>query len=123
MHTGLRRLLGGFAPLAVLLLAGPAAAEEAAASGLNSGDVAWILTSSAIVLMMTIPGLAFFYGGLVRGKNVLSVLMHCFICAGLISVTWVLWGYSIAFGGEGALWGGAHYYNNLEDAERLLSFL
>jgi Amt family ammonium transporter len=106
MHTGLRRLLGGFAPLAVLLLAGPAAAEEAAASGLNSGDVAWILTSSAIVLMMTIPGLAFFYGGLVRGKNVLSVLMHCFICAGLISVTWVLWGYSIAFGGEGALWGG-----------------
>jgi Amt family ammonium transporter len=106
MHTGLRRLLGGFAPLAVLFLAGPAAAEEAAASGLNSGDVAWILTSSAIVLMMTIPGLAFFYGGLVRGKNVLSVLMHCFICAGLISVTWVLWGYSIAFGGEGALWGG-----------------
>ena len=106
MHTGLGRLLGGFAPLAVLLLAGPAAAEEAAASGLNSGDVAWILTSSAIVLMMTIPGLAFFYGGLVRGKNVLSVLMHCFICAGLISVTWVLWGYSIAFGGEGALWGG-----------------
>ena len=106
MHTGLRRLLGGFAPLAVLLLAGPAAAEEAAASGLNSGDVAWILTSSAIVLMMTIPGLAFFYGGLVRGKNVLSVLMHCFICAGLISVSWVLWGYSIAFGGEGALWGG-----------------
>jgi Amt family ammonium transporter len=106
MHTGLRRLLGGFAPLAALLLAGPAAAEEAAASGLNSGDVAWILTSSAIVLLMTIPGLAFFYGGLVRGKNVLSVLMHCFICAGLISVTWVLWGYSIAFGGEGALWGG-----------------
>ncbi len=106
MHPGLRRLLGGFAPLAILLLAGPAAAEEAAASGLNSGDVAWILTSSALVLMMTIPGLAFFYGGLVRGKNVLSVLMHCFICAGLISITWVLWGYSIAFGGEGALWGG-----------------
>jgi Amt family ammonium transporter len=93
--------------LTTLFAAGTAFAQEAeAASGLNSGDVAWILTSSAIVLMMTIPGLAFFYGGLVRGKNVLSVLMHCFICAGLISVTWVLWGYSIAFGGEGALWGG-----------------
>jgi Amt family ammonium transporter len=93
--------------LATLFAAGTAFAQEPeVASGLNSGDVAWILTSSAIVLMMTIPGLAFFYGGLVRGKNVLSVLMHCFICAGLISVTWVLWGYSIAFGGEGALWGG-----------------
>lgn len=64
----------------------------------DSGDVAWILTSSAIVLMMTIPGLALFYGGLVRAKNVLSILMLCFMCAALISVTWVLWGYSTAFG-------------------------
>jgi Amt family ammonium transporter len=105
MSTALRRLVTGLAPLAALLVAGTAMAEGPE-SGLNSGDVAWILTSSAIVLMMTIPGLALFYGGLVRSKNVLSVLMHCFICAGLISVTWVLWGYSIAFGGEGPLWGG-----------------
>ncbi len=108
MHLGLRNLFGACTSLAVLLVAGPAFADhhEAAVSGLNSGDVAWILTSSAIVLLMTIPGLSFFYGGLVRGKNVLSVLMHCFICAGLVSVIWVLWGYSIAFGGPGALWGG-----------------
>ncbi len=84
-----------------LLAAGAAAAQEsapAAASGLDSGDVAWILTSSAIVLMMTIPGLALFYGGLVRTKNVLSVAMQCLATAGLVSVIWVLWGYSIAFG-------------------------
>jgi len=56
--------------------------------------------------MMTIPGLALFYGGLVRDKNVLSVLVQCLVAAAVVSVTWVLWGYSIAFGGEGALWGG-----------------
>ena len=69
-----------------------------ASSTINHGDVGWILTSSAFVLMMTIPGLALFYGGLVRGKNVLSILMLCFVTAAAISVTWVLWGYSIAFG-------------------------
>ncbi len=74
------------------------AVEAVAVSGLNSGDVAWVLTSSAIVLMMTIPGLALFYGGLVRPKNVLSVLMHCFTAAAVVSVIWVLWGYSLAFG-------------------------
>ena len=75
-------------------------------SGLVPGDVAWILTSSAIVLMMTIPGLALFYGGLVRGKNVLSIFMQCFVTAAVISVTWVLWGYSIAFGNDvGGLFG------------------
>ncbi len=102
-----RRLVRAALFALALLVPGTALAQEAeVASGLNSGDVAWILTSSLIVLMMTLPGLAFFYGGLVRGKNVLSVLMHCFVCAGMISVTWVLWGYSIAFGGEGAYWGG-----------------
>jgi Amt family ammonium transporter len=79
----------------------PAVAAEPA-SGLNSGDTAWVLTSSAIVLMMTIPGLALFYGGLVRGKNVLSILMLCLVTAAVISVTWVLWGYSIAFGPDHA---------------------
>jgi Amt family ammonium transporter len=89
----------------VLLLASAASGEDAP-SGINHGDVAWILTSSAIVLMMTVPGLALFYGGLVRSKNILSILMQCLVCAAVVSVTWVLWGYSIAFGGEGALWGG-----------------
>ncbi len=88
---GIAMLLGVFA-------ARSAFAQEEAASGLVAGDVAWILTSSAIVLMMTIPGLALFYGGLVRPKNVLSVLMHCFTAAAVVSVIWVLWGYSLAFG-------------------------
>jgi Amt family ammonium transporter len=63
----------------------------------NAGDTAWILISSALVMLMT-PGLALFYGGLVRRKNVLSTIMHSFFILGLVSVTWVLWGYSLAFG-------------------------
>jgi ammonium transporter, Amt family len=64
---------------------------------LNTGDTAWVLMSAAMVMLMT-PALAFFYGGLVRQKNVLATLMHSFFMLGLISVQWVLWGYSIAFG-------------------------
>jgi Amt family ammonium transporter len=65
---------------------------------MNSGDTAWVLMASALVLLMTIPGLAFFYGGLVRRKNVLSILMQCFIILCVISLQWVLFGYSLAFG-------------------------
>ena len=65
---------------------------------LNAGDTAWVLVSAALVLMMTAPGLALFYGGLVRRKNVLATLMHSFILLAMISVQWVLWGYSLAFG-------------------------
>src|SRR5512137_2051634 len=65
---------------------------------MNSGDTAWVLTSSALVLLMTIPGLAFFYGGLVRRKNVLSILMQCLAILCIVSVQWMLFGYSIAFG-------------------------
>ena len=64
---------------------------------MDSGDTAWILASSALVMLMT-PGLAFFYGGLVRGKNVLGTIMHSFVAIALVSVVWVLWGYSLAFG-------------------------
>ena len=71
------------------------------AAELNSGDTSWILTSTALVLFMTLPGLALFYGGLVRSKNVLSVLMQCFAIACLISVCWVVYGYSLAFKGDG----------------------
>ena len=87
---------------ALLLLAGSgtAWAQDAAAAppAIDTGDTAWLLVSSALVLLMTIPGLALFYGGLVRKKNVLSVLMQCFMITCLISVQWILWGYSLSFG-------------------------
>jgi Amt family ammonium transporter len=72
-----------------------------AADKLDSGDTAWILTSTCLVLFMTIPGLALFYGGLVRSKNILSVLMQCFAIACLITVLWIVYGYSLAFSGGG----------------------
>ena len=78
-------------------------ADDAA---VRSGDTAWLMTSTALVLFMTIPGLALFYAGMVRAKNALSVMMQCFAIAGLVSVLWVLYGYSFAFGGSGAFWGG-----------------
>ena len=73
---------------------------------MNGADTAWILMATGLVLFMTLPGLALFYGGLVRARNVLSVFMHCFAIACLMSVLWLAFGYTIAFGGEGALWGG-----------------
>lgn len=65
---------------------------------INSGDTAWVLISTALVMMMTAPGLAFFYGGLVRRKNVLSTMMQSFFVLCLISIQWILWGYSLSFG-------------------------
>ena len=88
---------GGF------LFVGPAMADDAV---LNSGDTAWMLTATALVLFMTIPGLALFYAGMVRAKNVLSVLMQCFVITALMTLLWSFYGYSIAFGGEGVFWGG-----------------
>ncbi len=76
----------------------PTRAYAAEAAKIDAGDTAWVLVSSALVLMMTAPGLALFYGGLVRRKNVLATLMHSFILLAMISVQWVLWGYSVAFG-------------------------
>jgi len=73
-----------------------------AADQLDSGDTAWILTATALVLFMTLPGLALFYGGLVRSRNVLSVLMHCFAIACLASVVWLIFVYSLAFDDGGA---------------------
>ena len=77
-------------------------------SEINSGDTAWILTATALVLFMTLPGLALFYGGLVRTQNVLSVLMQCFAICCIVSVIWVIYGYSIAFTGTGPIVGGTH---------------
>ena len=67
---------------------------------MNTGDTAWVMLSTILVFAMTIPGLAFFYGGLVRRKNVLSVLMQCFIIMCVISLQWVLFGYSLSFGAD-----------------------
>ncbi|HDS1682786.1 TPA: ammonium transporter [Pseudomonas putida] len=91
------RKIAGLGALLSLVMPGLALAEEAAAPALNSGDTAWMLTSTALVLFMTIPGLALFYGGMVRSKNVLSVMMQCFAITGLISILWVIYGYSMAF--------------------------
>jgi len=83
-----------------LSLGGVALAEEETPT-ISHGDNAWMLMSSALVLFMTAPGLAFFYCGLVRKKNVLGVMMQCFFLMGLMTVIWGLWGYSLAFGGDG----------------------
>src|SRR5215831_15959161 len=84
------------APAAPAGQAAPAAAA-AAASGINSGDTAWMLTSTALVLMMTIPGLALFYGGMVRKMNVLATVMQSFAIACLVTVLWMVVSYSLAF--------------------------
>jgi len=75
------------------------------AEGIDGANTSWILTSTALVLFMTLPGLALFYGGLVRSKNILSVLMQCFAIAGIASIVWLILGYSLAFSGEGAYLG------------------
>ena len=80
-----------------MVIAGPVSADT-----LNSSDTAWILTATALVLFMTIPGLSLFYGGLVRSKNVLSILMQCFAITCIASVVWLIAGYSLAFSDGGA---------------------
>lgn len=119
----LTKLLGAGAGLGAglsALAALPALAQEAAApaaeavaeaaaavSGLDTGDTAWMLVSTLLVLFMILPGVALFYGGLVRSKNVLSILMQCTVITGVVMIIYVLYGYSLAFGGsESAFWGG-----------------
>jgi Amt family ammonium transporter len=91
--------------VAALLLVAPLLHAEAAVPVVDKGDVAWMLTSTLLVLLMTVPGLALFYGGLVRAKNVLSVLMQVLTVFSLLLLLWVAYGYSLAFGG-GAVIGG-----------------
>ncbi len=92
------RRFAGLGALLSLLSPGPAMAQEAT---LDSGDTAWMLTATALVLFMTIPGLALFYGGMVRSKNILSVMMQCFAITGLMSILWMVYGYSLAFDTNG----------------------
>ncbi len=95
------KLPGGRAALTGLLALLPLAAFAEETPTLSAGDTAWMLTATALVLFMTIPGLALFYGGLVRSKNVLSVLMQCFAITALVTVLWTLYGYSLAFSTAG----------------------
>lgn len=92
------------------LAAAPAPAEQTAAPAkeepkLDTGDTSWILVSTALVLLMTIPGLALFYGGMVRKKNVLGTMAHSFVAAAIVSITWVVIGYTLAFGSGNAFMG------------------
>ncbi len=96
MFENVRRCLAG----AMILVLSPALAW---ADSVDSGDTAWILTSTALVLFMTLPGLSLFYGGLVRSKNVLSVLMQCFMIACAVTIIWIFVGYSMAFSDGGSM--------------------
>jgi ammonium transporter, Amt family len=94
------------APAAAMAEAAPAAAPEAPAPVPNKGDTAWMTVATALVIFMTLPGLALFYGGLVRSKNMLSVLMQVFVVSSMIYVLWAVYGYTLAFGGDGHFFGG-----------------
>ena len=102
-----RKIKGRYVALLVGLLG--MLPSLALADELSAGDTAWMLTATALVLFMTIPGLSLFYAGMVRSKNVLSVLMQCFAITALMTVLWVIYGYNLAFGdggGMNAFWGG-----------------
>ncbi len=112
----MKKILGLFSFLALFAVPGMLSAQEvvpneaiaavsnaAAEVSINAGDTAWMITATALVLFMTLPGLALFYGGLVRSKNVLSVLVQCFAMAGVMTLLWVVYGYSVAFTDGGGL--------------------
>ena len=100
------RMLKTAVILGLLVSAVPVVALAQGESPVDSGDTAWMLAASVLVLFMTIPGLSLFYAGLVRGKNVLSIMMQNFATVALITVIWVIYGYSVAFGGSGLFIGG-----------------
>src|SRR5262245_13974865 len=103
------------APAALGLMLCPlfAQAQEAAPPAADTGDTAWLITATALVLFMTIPGLALFYAGLVRSKNVLSILMQCFAITCVVSLLWLAVGYPLTFG-DGGDWNG--FIGNLDKA-------
>src|SRR5439155_4649744 len=94
------------APAAATAAAAPASATPTPAPVPNKGDTAWMTVSTLLVLMMTVPGLALFYGGLVRSKNMLSVLMQVFVVTCMIYILWAIYGYSVAFSGANPFMGG-----------------
>lgn len=103
--TRCRRLAGLSTAFAVAAFSGAARAQDTASAGAQAGHTAWMLAATALVLFMTLPGLALFYAGLVRAKNALSVMTHCVAIACLGSVLWLMGGYSLAFSGAGPLVG------------------
>jgi len=111
-------------PLRIALLVGllglAASAQAQSAPAVDSGDTAWMLTSSMLVLLMTIPGLALFYGGMVRAKNLLSILMQCFAITALVTVLWMLYGYSLAFSSEGMHAGTVNLHSIVGGLDRAL---
>ena len=102
----MRRKLSALAATALLTTLPGALMAQEAGETMNKGDVAWMLVSTLLVMMMILPGVALFYGGLVRSKNMLSVLMQSTLITALVMVIWVVYGYSFAFGGAGTFWGG-----------------
>ena len=105
MKTAFRICRSPVLGLALALSLSAAASAAPAAPQLDSGDTAWMLTATLLVTLMAIPGLALFYGGLARSKNMLSVLVQVFVVFALTTVLWALYGYSLAFGGEGRFFG------------------
>lgn len=124
MHRVVQSTLRGLTVLVALAASPSLQAQEPTLAEVNAkaesaaiaGHTAWMLTSSALVLFMTVPGLAMFYGGLVRKKNVLSVMMQCLFLMGLMTVLWALYGYSLSFGGAGPYIGDGEYLfmNNVQ---------
>lgn len=106
----MRKLIASLLGLVLMISTSLVFAQSTGAAAvprLDSGDTAWMLTSTLLVILMTIPGLALFYGGLARSKNMLSVLVQVFVIFSLVSVLWTLYGYSLTFGGQGLFLGGA----------------
>jgi Amt family ammonium transporter len=102
------------------LFAAPAFAQGTPPPHADSGDTAWMLTASMLVLMMTIPGAALFYGGMVRAKNLLSVMMQCFAITALVTVLWVVYGYSLAFGTAGMQAGVTNWHSIIGGLDRAM---
>jgi Amt family ammonium transporter len=100
IRRGVAAALGFALPL---LVSAAAFAADEAPKVIDTGDTAWMLASTALVLLMTLPGLALFYGGLVRSKNVLNIFMQCFVAAGAVGMIWILFGYSLAFSNGGGV--------------------
>lgn len=113
MNTIIFKYLG-IGLIASLAATGLASAETVEKISVDSGNTAWMITATVLVLMMTLPGLALFYGGLVRAKNVLSVLMHCYAIAAMASIMWAVALYSLAFDNQGGSWlgGTGHFFLN-----------
>jgi len=116
-HRQLSRLI---AALAAAVFALPAFAQATPAPTLNAGDTAWMLVASAFVLMMTIPGVALFYGGMLRAKNLLSVMMQCLAITALVTVLWIVYGYSLAFSTEGMHAGVTNWHSFLGAFDRTM---